>query len=312
MRVLVAGATGVIGRALLPLLAAVGHDVVALVRPSSDSDWQRVRVVEADALDRDAVHTAIRRVSPDAVVNLLSAIPKRLNPRRYASQMAATNRLRTEGTANLRDAAADARLISAGLAYAYRPANGSVCDEDQPLWDDGPHQFRLAVRALHELERLTAEVRGVVLRFGHLYGAGTMFARDGSFMEQVHTGRASIVGAGSAVFSFTHTHDAATSIVAALDKPVTGALNVVDDHPAAVREWLPELARLVDGPPPRHVPAAVARLAVGGWGVAFMTSLVGADNRRARLYLDWRPCYTSWREGLASEFTKPAQRASLR
>lgn len=103
------------------------------------------------------------------------------------------------------------------------------------------------------------------------------------------------------MFSFTHTHDAATAVIAALDKPASGPLNIVDDHPVALREWLPELARMLGAPQPRKAPAVFARLAVGGWGVAFMNGLRGADNARAVLTLDWRPRYTSWREGFAAE-----------
>jgi nucleoside-diphosphate-sugar epimerase len=74
-----------------------------------------------------------------------------------------------------------------------------------------------------------------------------------------------------------------------LDPTATEALNVVDDQPILVRDWLPELAALLDAPAPRHVPVWLARLVVGGWGVAFMTRLAGASNRRARQQLDWRP-----------------------
>ena len=245
MRVLVAGGSGVIGRQLLPLLGEVGYAVTVLARPGSDVSIRGAEVVEADALDRGAVGAALRDVAPDAVVNLLTAIPRVLDPRHLARQMALTNRLRSEGTANLVAAAGGARFVSEGLAYGYRPAGGPVADEDRPFWVDGPRPFRPVVRVVIELERLTAEAGGTVLRLGHLYGPGTAFAADGAFVEQVVTGRAPIVGRGSAMFSFLHTHDAATAIVAALDKPVSGALNVVDDEPAYVHDWLPELARIV-------------------------------------------------------------------
>lgn len=301
MRVLVAGATGVIGRQLVPLLTQVGHEVIALSRSGRARSLPGVQEVAADALDRTALTSAVRRVAPDAVVHLLTAIPHQLDPRRFAVQMAATNRLRTEATANLVAAAGDVRLVSQGLAYAYRPAGGSPADEDRPLWTDGPKPFRPAARALVDLERMTAEVGGVVLRFGHLYGPGTAFAPDGSFTAQVRAGKVPIVGDGGSVFSFTHTHDAATAIVAALEKPVTGALNIVDDDPAPMREWLPEVARVLGTRAPKRVPTVLARLGVGAWGVAYMTGLVGADNRRARRLLDWRPGHPSWRTGLLGE-----------
>ncbi|MFL6076070.1 MAG: NAD-dependent epimerase/dehydratase family protein [Mycobacteriales bacterium] len=310
MRVLVAGATGVIGRQLAPLLAEVGHEVVALAR----SDRRRpalgtagVEFAPADALDRAAVAAAVAEARPDAVVHLLTTVPAEVNPRRLARDLALTNRLRTEGTRNLLDAAAEVgvrRVITQGLAYAYEPTGGPVKDEDAPLWTGGPAQFRPVVAALAELERRTgAAAGGLVLRFGQLYGPGSAFAADGAFVRQLRAGKLPVVGDGGAVWSFTHAHDAATAIAAALDKPVTGVLNVVDDSPVPVREWLPELAGMLGAPAPKRVPALLARLAVGQWGVAYMTRLRGADNTRARLRLDWRPRYGTWREGFAAELS---------
>jgi len=301
MRVLVAGGTGVIGSQLLPLLGEVGHEVIVMARPANGLEVPGAQVVTADALDRRSVNTAVRSVAPDAVVNLLTAIPRVIDPRHFAQQMSMTNRLRSQGTANLVDAARGARLVSAGLAYAYEPAGGPVADESRPLWLDGPKPFVPAVRALVELEERTTEAGGAVLRLGHLYGPGTGFAEDGAFFAQLATGRAPIVGTGSAMFSFLHTHDAATAVVAALDKPVSGALNVVDDDPAYVRDWLPEWARIIGAPHPKHVPVALARLTAGAWGVAYMNRIVGADNSLARFSLDWRPRFPTWRTGFESE-----------
>jgi nucleoside-diphosphate-sugar epimerase len=299
MRVLVAGATGVIGRQLVPLLTNAGHEVVGLSREPAAPDAGYQAVV-ADALDRDATVAAVAKAKPDAVVHLLTAIPRQVNPKRLASQFALTNRLRTEGTRNLVDAARAAgatRMVAQGLAYAYRPAGGVLADEETPFWTDGPKQFRPVVQALIEHERRVGEAGGLTLRFGHLYGPGTAYAPDGSFTRQVHEGNVPIVGGGHSVFSFTHARDAAAAVVAALDRPVRGALNIVDDTPTPIRRWLRELASLLEAPAPRKLPTWLARIAVGGWGVAFMSRLRGADNTRARLELDWRPEYPSWRAG---------------
>ncbi|GAA1861645.1 NAD-dependent epimerase/dehydratase family protein [Asanoa iriomotensis] len=298
MRVLVAGATGVIGSRLVPLLSAVGHEVVALARSAGAAAGTGVQVVEADALDPVAVRRVLRAAAPDAVVNMLTAIPAAPNPRRLAKDFALTNRLRVEGTRNLVEAAGGARIISQGLAYAYQPAPGPA-NEDDPLWMDGtPRQFAPVLAALVELERLTTAAGGLVLRFGHLYGPGTAYAADGSFARQVRAGKVPLVGGGHAVFSFTHTGDAASAVVAALDHDtVGGVLNVVDDNPAELRKWLPTYARTLGAPAPKPAPAALARLAVGGWGVAFMNELRGAGNARARLQLNWRPRYASWTDG---------------
>lgn len=307
MRVFVAGASGVIGRQLVPILAAAGHDVIGLARSTSSGviiDGMGATVAMADALDRAATMRAVADAAPDAVVNMLTSIPADIKPRRLARDFRVTNRLRTEGTRNLAEAAEHARakhFISEGLAYAYEPGGEGPATEDEPFWQKPPKQFAPALAAVQDLEALTEDAGGLVLRLGHLYGPGTTFGADGSFVRQLRAGKVPIVGDGTATFSFTHTEDAASAIVAALDTRVVGALNVVDDEPALVSAWLPVLADVLSAREPRHVPVALARMAVGSWGVAFMTQLRGADNSRARLALDWRPHFTSWHQGFVAE-----------
>ncbi len=312
MRVLVAGAGGAIGRQLLELLDAVGHETIALVHRNPVSVEGGHSVI-ADALDRDALTVAVSEFEPEAVVNLLTAIPPRFDPRQFEQVFLITNRLRTEGAANLAIATGGVRMISESLAFAYAPGDGSIADESRPFWERGPKPFRPAVRALQELERITAETGGVALRFGHLHGPGTGFAPDGGLTEQARGGKIPIVGDGSGTFSFTHTHDAATAIVAALERPqVRGAVNLVDDEPQPVRRWLPEFARLAGGPAPKRIPAWLARLAAGSWGVAYLNGLVGADNARARAELDWRPRYGRAQDGWAADFGAAPERATAR
>jgi nucleoside-diphosphate-sugar epimerase len=295
MRVLVAGATGVVGRQVVPLLEAVGHDVTGLARNRREG----LRIVTADALDRDAVARAVKEARPDVIVNLLTAIPAEINPRRIDRDFELTNRLRIEGTRNLVAAAGGARLISEGLAYFYQPGPG-LADEEAPQWTTNtPKQFVPLLGALQALEATTTDAGGLVLRFGHLYGPGTAFAPDSSYFKQIQAGKLPLVGDAGSVFSFIHTSDAASAIVAALDKDISGALNIVDDKPTPMNEWLPELARMLDAPAPKRVPVVLARLAAGAWGTAFMTRLRGADNARARLQLDWRPRHPSWSAGFA-------------
>ncbi len=306
MRVLVAGATGAIGRALVPVLSSVGHDVVAHSRrPTTAFDGLSgsVEMVQADALDVAAVERLVMTARPDVIVNLLTAIPHRIDPRHLARDFELTNRLRREGTAHLLSAASalpDVHLVSEGLAYAYEPtraAEPAAADEETPFWAQPPRQFAPNVEALRELERLTVGAGGTVLRVGHLYGPGTIYAADGSFTQQVRAGQAPMVGGGTSVFSFSHVHDVATAVVAAVDRRPIGPINVVDDDPAPMSTWLPYFADVVGARSPKNVPALLARLAAGSFGVAYMTRLRGADNARARLSLDWRPRYSSWRDG---------------
>ncbi|GAB3410973.1 NAD-dependent epimerase/dehydratase family protein [Flindersiella endophytica] len=306
MRVLVAGATGVIGRQLVPLLTAVGHEVIGVARSrdrAAGLEEAGAVVVAADLLDRAAVLSAVRDAKPEAVVHIATAIPLAIDAKHLDRDFALTDRLRTEGTRNLIDAAHEAgarRIVTQGLAYGYDPGEG-LANEDAPFWQNPPKQFAPVLAALLDLERQTERAGGLVLRFGHLYGPHSSYAPGGPVEAQVRSGQFPIVGGGDSVFSWTHAHDAATAIVSALDKPVTGALNIVDDEPAPLHEWLPYLARILGAPAPKHVPALLARAMVGEFGVAFMTRLRGADNARARLELDWRPRHASWRDGFAAE-----------
>lgn len=288
MRVVVAGATGVIGRFLVPALSAAGHEVTGLSRAEG-----------VDLLDRDAVIRVVAEAEPGAVVHMATAIPARINRKAMAHDMELTNRLRTDGTRHLVEAAQAAgvkKIIVQGLAYAYQPGEG-LADEDAPLWLDPPREFATSMSALVELERLTAEAHGLVLRFGHLYGPGSAYAPDGSMTAQVRDRQLPVVGGGHSVFSFIHADDAAAAVLAALEHEVSGVLNIADDNPVPISEWLPAFAAMIGAPAPRHVPTSLARLAGGGWGAAFLTRLRGASNARAREQLGWRPRYPDWSGG---------------
>jgi nucleoside-diphosphate-sugar epimerase len=295
MCILLAGATGVIGRQTVPILTGAGHQVTGLARtPTRLPDTE---VVAADALDTAAVADAVRSAAPDVIVQMLTAIPDPVDPRHLARDMAPTNRLRTQGTANLLAAASGARVITQGVACAYDPVGSPVKDEDAPLWRDPPTQFAPMVAALRNLERRVTWAGGLVLRLGHLYGPGTSYASGGGLTRRLRAGSIPLIGAGASMFSFIHAHDAATAILAAIEYPeVRGTLNIVDDQPHSG----PRLATGDGGharrPDPRHVPAWLARLFVGGWGVAYMTGL------------DWKPTYSNWRDGLTADLAVRAPR----
>jgi nucleoside-diphosphate-sugar epimerase len=124
----------------------------------------------------------------------------------------------------------------------------------------------------------------------------------------VRGGKLPIVGDGSGVFSFVHTHDAATAIVAALDRPeVRGATNIVNDEPLATAVWLPAFARYLGAPKPRRIPEWLARLVVGSWGAAFLNGLAGAGNARAKVELDWRPRYPRARDAWEADLGPAVQ-----
>jgi 2-alkyl-3-oxoalkanoate reductase len=303
MRVFLAGATGAIGRPLVRMLAADGHRVTGMTRSPAKADGLRAAGAEpavADALDAAAVERALAEARPDVVVHQLTAIPERIDPRRFARDFAQTDRLRTEGTRILVDAAraAGAAVVAQSIAFTYAPGPpGTVHTESDPLVADPPRGFRRTAAAAAELERRVLDADGRVLRYGYFYGPGTAVSRAGSIGREVSRRRLPIVGGGTGVWSFVHIEDAARATVAALARDGSGVFNVVDDEPAPVREWLPALADALGAPRPLRVPAFLARPLAGGWGVASMTSLQGASNALAKRELGWRPSYASWREG---------------
>jgi nucleoside-diphosphate-sugar epimerase len=307
MRVFVAGATGAIGRPLVPKLIGAGHEVTGMTR--SEQRAERLRAsgaaaVVADVFDEQRVRAAVVEARPDVVVHQLTALPERYNPRK-ASFFEATNRLRTEGTRILIDAARAAgarRMVAQSIAFMYAPVGGWVKSEDDLVLEDAPGHFGEGARATLALERAVVGVegmRGLVLRYGYFYGPGTYFASDGSSARDVRRRRQPVVGKGTGVFSFIHVEDAAEATVAAVGRGGPGVYNVVDDEPAPLREWLPVYAQALGASRPLRVPKLFARLVAGRELAAIATGARGASNERAKRELAWAPRHPSWRRGFA-------------
>jgi nucleoside-diphosphate-sugar epimerase len=306
VRVLLAGATGVIGRRLIPRLLGAGHEVTGITRSAERAEQVKAagaRAVIADALDERAVRAAVAETRPEAVVNQLTALPRRIDPRRIERDFARNDRLRSEGTRILTAAAQEAgasRLIAQSIAFMYEPGPlGTLHREQDPLLREPPASFARTAAAVKSLEQTVLGAGGLVLRYGYFYGPGSAIAPDGSIAEDLRRRRMPIVGRGQGVWSFIHVEDAAAATVAALTEGSSGVYNVVDDDPAPVSRWLPALAEALGAPRPLRVPVFLARLAAGDYGVATMTAAQGASNARARSELGWTPALPSWREGFA-------------
>lgn len=236
------------------------------------------------------------------VVHELTALPDRFNPR-DARIYDATNRIRSEGTRNLVDAARAGgarRIVCQSVAFAYAPgARPEVKDEDDPLAVDAPAPFGHAVRVIVGMERMVLDtdgLEGVVLRYGWFYGPGTFYANDGSMAADVRRRRFPVIGPGTGLFSFIHADDAADATLVAVERGAPGVYNVVDDEPAPMRDWLPAYAAVLDAPRPLRIPVWVARLLAGRMAAAVNVQ-PGASNAKARRELGWQPRWTSWREG---------------
>jgi nucleoside-diphosphate-sugar epimerase len=294
------------GRPLVRQLLAAGHQVTGMTRRQERAAEIRkagASAVICDAFDSAALELAVKEAAPEVVVHQLTALPPRLDYKAKDDPLAATNRVRSEGTRNLLAAAKAAgarRLVAESVAFLYAPEGSWVKDEEAPLFKDAPAPFGDAVAALTDLERQVTgaeSIEGVVLRYGWLYGPGTYFDRDGSQTEEALKRRVPIVGKGAGTFSFIQVEDAATATVAAVEKGAPGIYNVVDDEPAPMRDWAPVFAEAVGAKRPRRVPVWLARLIAGAAAAETATQLRGASNAKAKRELGWQPAYSSWRQG---------------
>jgi nucleoside-diphosphate-sugar epimerase len=306
MKVFVAGGSGVVGRYLIPELVARGHEVMATTTAAAKTAplaASGARALQLDILDRNAVVRAVSEARADVIVHQATALSGPLSLRRFDASFATTNRLRTEGTANLLAAAVAAgaaRFVAQSFTgWPNARDGGSVKSEADPLDADPPAAARETLAAIRALEdAVTAsDVAGVVLRYGFLYGPGTSIGANGELLDAVRRGKLPLVGDGGGIWSFLHVRDMAGATLAAIENRRAGIYNVVDDEPARVSEWLPELAQLLGGKPPRRIPVWVARLVIGEQGVAMMTQMRGSSNAKAKRELGWQPVYASWREG---------------
>jgi nucleoside-diphosphate-sugar epimerase len=309
MRILLAGATGALGRQLVPRLVAAGHEVTGMTR--SESRRQAVldlgaTPVVADALDRDQVARAVAEAQPEAILHELTALTGALGKRNVDRSFTETNRLRTEGTDNLLAAGRTVgvrRFIAQSFAgWPFARIGGPVKTEEDPLDPDPVPSMRQTHAAIRHLEKAVTSAgwtEGIVLRYGGFYGPGTSLALEGGeHLELIRKRRLPIVGDGGGLWSFIHVEDAADATVAALERGRRGIYNIADDDPEPVREWLPAVAEVLGAKPPRRVPLWLGRLVAGEAAGVMMTEARGASNAKAKRELGWQLKYPSIRDGL--------------
>jgi nucleoside-diphosphate-sugar epimerase len=302
MRVFVAGATGAIGRRLIPRLLAAGHQVAATTRTAAKAEELRRLGAEplvVDGLDRNAVTKAVAETRPDAIVHQMTALAGTPDLRRFDRWFATSNELRTRGAEILLAAATDAgvaRLVAQSYTGWTNPCTGGpVKTERDGLEPHPPRMQRESLAAIRYLEQAVpaAPLEGIVLRYGNFYGPGA----SEPLVELIRKRRFPVISGGAGVWSWIHLDDAAAATIAALERGAPGIYNITDDEPAAVSEWLPYLARVVGAKPPLRVPRWLARPMAGAVAVRWMTEARGSSNEKAKRELGWQPQWPSWRQG---------------
>ena len=311
MRVLVVGASGAIGSRLVPQLIEHGHEVIGTYKSAPSAD--RVQALGAqpvalDALDARAVRTVVTQTEPEAIIHQATALANVRFSRSLDRTFAATNRLRTEGTDALLDAAKHTgvrRFVAQSFAsYRYERTGSPVKTEDDPLDPAPPAAARQTNAAMRYLDDAVTGAGGIALRYGGFYGAS-----DEALVGLVRRRFYPVVGDGAGVSSFIHLDDAAAATVLALQHEGPGLYNIVDDEPSPMSEWLPEVARIVGAKPPRHLPEWIASLIAGEGMVVMATQSRGASNAKAKAELGWTPRYPSWREGFRAAYGRPVATA---
>jgi nucleoside-diphosphate-sugar epimerase len=310
MRVFVAGASGAVGRRLVPMLVARGHHVTGTTsRPESAEAVRAVGAEPAvvDGLDAVGIGQAVARAEPDAIIHEMTALSGTPDFKHFDRWFALTNRLRTEGTENLL-AAATASGVKRFVAQSFTGWSNArvgsmIKTEDDPL-DANPVKAQTeTLAAITFLERavLAAPLEGIVVRYGGLYGPGSSETLVGILDRRMFP----VIGDGAGVISSTHIDDAAGGTLAALERGRPGIYNIVDDQPAPAREFIPAIAEAVGAKPPLHVPAWLGRLVAGEVAVTMMTEGRGSSNAKAKRELEWQPIWPSWRDGFKYGLDSP-------
>jgi 2-alkyl-3-oxoalkanoate reductase len=300
MRVLIAGATGAIGRPLIRYLKQDGHNVFALARSPKSSHVVTqldAEPVSADARDAASVKTAIDRIRPDAVINELTSLPKHYTAAEMGAAAERDRKVRFEGNANLL-AALDkgkCRYLLQSSAFWYAPGDG-LADENAPFAFDASAAVAAGAQRYAQLEAAALATPGIAfvgLRYGFFYGPGTWFHNDGDVGEQVRQRRVPVIGEGQGVWSWVHIEDAAAATAMALECPA-GAYNIVDADPTPQRVWLPAFARAVNAPAPLVITEEKALAAFGPDTVYYATRLRGASNEKAKRELNFQSRPLEW------------------
>lgn len=300
MKILVAGASGAIGQPLLEVLILEGHEVYGITQSKERAliiAGKGAKPLILDVLNRDAVFSSVAAIKPDVVIDMLTRLPKEYTPESMRQIAEWDAKIRCEGGANLLAAAETyqtLRYIAQSGSFLYAPGPG-LADESIPFAFEAPPGIALGSRIYAEIEQRvlqSAKIEGVALRFGFFYGPGTWFHPHGSVAEQIFKKLFPIIGKGEGIWNFVHIQDAAKAVASAIYS-LPGTYNIVNNHPAPMREWLPAFARYLGAPHPPWI-SEEEGLKRGAEAVYYATKLRGASNAKAKQQFNFQPRTFEW------------------
>lgn len=300
MRILIAGATGVLGLPLVRALCAAGHEVVGVTRAGAGIDTLRgvgATPVVADVFDADSLRRVMSQNKPDVVIDQLTLLPA--DPAELIKYMPGDTQLHRVGGANLFAAAEEfgvGRYVMQSRGFYLEAPEVSLANEHASLCVKAPGVVGESARVFQDYEGkvlASKNVIGIVLRYGFFYGPGTWYHPTGAIAEQAKRGESIIIGEGEGVWSFVHLDDAIAATLAALSSE-PGVYNIVDDNPMPVCDWLPAFTEWVGAPPPRFVTIDEALRSAGEEAVFYHTAIRGASNARAKELLSFKPRRLLW------------------
>lgn len=301
MKILIAGASGVIGQPLVDLLIHDGHEVFGITQSKERAliiAGKGAKPLILNVLEREAVFSTVANVKPEIVIDMLTHLPKEYTPESMAKAAELDAKIRREGGAHLQEAAETYgahRFIAQSSGFWYAPGSG-LADENTPFAFDASPGIASGTRLYEEIEQRVLQsnkIEGVALRFGFFYGPGTWFNPNGNVAEQIRKKQFPIIGKGEGIWNFVHIEDAAKAIVSAIYS-YPGAYNIINDHPSKMREWLPAFARFLGAEQPLWITEEEGLKQRGPDIVYYATKLRGASNAKAKHVFNFQPRSFEW------------------
>lgn len=301
MKVLIAGATGAIGGPLIRFLNEKGYEIYGISHSEERAQTlleQGAHPIVLNILDRDAVFSALAKVKPQIVIDMLTHLPKEYTPESMKKAAEIDAKVRLEGGSNLQAAAelnGVMRYIVQSSGFWYAPGEG-LADETVSFAFHASPGIAAGTNVYQSIEDRVLKskaIEGVALRFGFFYGPGTWFNPDGNMADQIHKQQFPIIGNGGGVWNFIHIEDAAKSIVSTIECP-PGAYNIVNNTPVEMRIWLPSFARFLKAPMPTTLSVEEGLEKRGADSVYYATKLRGASNEKAKHTFNFSPWPLEW------------------